>query len=60
MTEMTAPPDEMVTTITHTELVATKFMLGRLINHCTGVYALPDAEVDEHKRDILAAVERMK
>lgn len=60
MIELTTTLDEIVTTVTHAELVATKFKLGRLINHCTGVYALPDDEVDEHKRDILAAVERMK
>ena len=60
MTELTAPPVETVENITHTELVATKFKLGRLINHCTGVYDMDAVEVEEHKRDILAAVERMK
>ena len=60
MTDLIMTPDEPVEKITHAELVATKFKLGRLINHCTGVYDMDAVEVEEHKRDILAAVERMK
>lgn len=51
--------DAEVDRITNVEMIATKFKLGRLINYCTGVYAMPKEEVEQHKREIIEAVRRM-
>lgn len=57
---MTTPtPDAEADRITNVEMVATKFKLGRLINHCTGVYNMPKEEIEQHKREIIEAVRRM-
>lgn len=51
---------ELHVPLTPNEVVAAKFKLGRSINHLVGVYNLPEAEVDEHKQDIIDAVRRIK
>ncbi len=50
---------EAVLPVTQSELVAVKFKMGRLINHCVGVYHMNETEVEELKREIMNVVERM-
>lgn len=46
--------------LTSNELVAAKFTMGMLLNHCVGLYQLPSEEVEAYKLELIDVIERMK